>query len=109
MWGTHAAGRPYSGMRTPSSLSLTFDCWSLGLEACSVVGMRLPRLMAGNAAAMAEAQLMVREKVEAAALLQWKFMTGSLGSSPPAMMTASVTHYRKAVRKNRRRLARPAK
>ncbi|QCB37282.1 hypothetical protein E5554_05195 [Sphingobium sp. PAMC28499] len=96
-------------MRTASSLSLTFDCWSLGLEAWSVIGMRLPRLMSGNASAMAEAQLMVREKMEAAALLQWKFMTGSLGASAPAMMSASVTHYRKAVRKNRRRLARPAR
>lgn len=93
-------------MRNPTSLSLTFDCWSLGLEACSVIGMRLPRLMVGNAAAMAEAHLMVSEKVEAAAMLQWKMMTGGLGTSAPAMLNASVAHYRKAVRKNQRRLSR---
>lgn len=71
-----------------------------------MIGMRLPRLMVGNAAAMAEAQLMVSEKVEAAAMLQWKMMTGGLGTSPPAMLNASVAHYRKAVRKNQRRLSR---
>lgn len=79
------------------------------MEASSVIGMRLPRLMAGNAAAMTEAQRMVSEKVEAAALLQWKLMTGGLGQSGPAVMRASVAHYRKAVRKNRRRLSKPAK
>ena len=62
-------------MREPTSLSLTFDCWNLGLEACSVIGMRLPRLM-----------------------------TGQLGTSGPAMLDASVAHYRKAVRRNQRRL-----
>jgi hypothetical protein len=96
-------------MREPTSLSLTFDCWHLGLEACSVIGMRLPRLMTGNAAAIAEAQLMVSEKVEAAARLQWKMMTGRLGTSGPAMLNASVAHYRKAVRKNQRRLGKAGK
>jgi len=91
-------------MREPTSLSLTFDCWNLGLEACSVIGMRLPRLMTGNATAMAEAQLMVSEKLDAVARLQWKMMTGQLGTSGPAMLDASVAHYRKAVRRNQRRL-----
>jgi hypothetical protein len=91
-------------MREPTSLSLTFDCWNLGLEACSVNGKRLPRLMTGNAAAMAEAQLMVSEKLDAVARLQWKMMTGQLGTSGPAMLDASVAHYRKAVRRNQRRL-----
>jgi len=92
-------------MPRPTSLSLAFDCWSLSLEACSVIAMRLPKLMTGNAAAMAEAQLMIREKVEAAAMLQWKMMRGGPGTSGPAVLDTSVAHYRKAVRRNRRRLA----
>ncbi|MHA6769988.1 hypothetical protein [Sphingobium ummariense] len=91
-------------MRKTDPVSLTLDCWSLGMEAWSVVGMRVPRLMTGDPAALVEAQRMVTEKVEAAALLQWKMMTGGLGGSVPAMLGGSVAHYRAAVRKNRRRL-----
>ncbi|WP_235523386.1 hypothetical protein [Sphingobium sp. Leaf26] len=103
--GTRRIEKVLMYMPKPTSLSLTFDCWSLGLEACSVIGMRLPRLMTGNAAALAEAQLMVSEKMEAVATLQWKMMTGGLGTSGPAMLDASLAHYRKAVRKNKHRLA----
>lgn len=48
---------------------------------------------------------MVSEKMEAVAALQWKLMTGTLGTSSPAVASASVAHYRKAVNKNRRRLS----
>lgn len=92
-------------MRNRSSLTLPLDYWSLGLEAASVIGMRIPRLMAGDASALAEAQLMVSEKIETAARLQWKLMTGGFGSSGPAVMNGSIDHYRKAVRRNQRRLS----
>ena len=94
-------------MRKTDPFSLAFDMWALSMEAGSVIGMRLPKLMTGNTAAMIEAQRMVNEKVEAAAQLQWKLMTGGLGGTPDTMMRASVAHYRKAVGKNRRRLAKP--
>lgn len=79
------------------------------MEAGSVIGMRLPRLLTGDAAALAEARLMVSEKMEAAAALQWALMTGGLGTSVPGAVGASISHYRKAVGKNRRRLSKPRK
>jgi hypothetical protein len=93
-------------MQKINPFGLAFDSWRLGLEAWTVIGLRIPKLLAGDPAAMVEAQRMVVEKIEAAGVLQWRAMTGGLGSSPHAAMQASVTHYRKAVGKNRRRLGR---
>lgn len=93
-------------MRQPNPLELAFDSWSLGWEAWTVIGLRLPRLLAGDRKAMAEAQRMVVEKIEAAALLQWRAMTGGLGSTPQRATRNTVAHYRKAVRQNHRRLTR---
>ncbi|WP_262857556.1 hypothetical protein [Sphingobium sp. RSMS] len=91
-------------MQQVDPMSVALGYWSLGLEAAMVIGLRLPRLLAGNPAAALEAQKMVAEKIEAAALLQWKAMTGALGATPLSVMHASTAHYRKAVGKNRRRL-----
>jgi len=91
-------------MSRKNPFHLALDSWALGLESGAVIGLRLPRLMTGDAAALAEAQLMVSEKLAAAAALHWKMMTGGLGTTPHAVMSASVAHYRKGVRKNRRRL-----
>ena len=93
-------------MRHMDPMSVALGYWNLGLEAATVIGLRMPRLLAGNPAAALEAQKMVAEKIEAAALLQWKAMTGALGTSPLSVMHASTTHYRRAIRKNRRRLSR---
>lgn len=87
-------------------IGIAFDSWRLGLEAWTVIGLRIPRLLTGDAKAMVEAQRMVAEKIEAVGVLQWKAMTGGLGVSPGAAMKASVAHYRNAVGKNRRRLER---
>ncbi|WP_037465153.1 hypothetical protein [Sphingobium herbicidovorans] len=90
-------------------LGLAIDSWRLGMEAWTVIGLRIPRLLAGNPAAAMEAQLMVAEKIEALGVLQWKAMTGSLGATPEAAIRGSIAHYRKSVAGNRRRLARPPK
>lgn len=87
-------------------VTLAFDCWRLGLESCAVISLRLPRIMTGDAAAAAEARRMVSEKVEAAATLQIKLMTGALGTNAQDVTAASVAHYRKGVRKNKQRLSR---
>ncbi|WP_232307556.1 MULTISPECIES: hypothetical protein [Sphingobium] len=87
-------------------MSVAFNYWRLGMEAAEVIGLRLPKLLAGDPAAAFEAQRMVAEKIEAAALLQWKAMTGALGSTPLSVMQRSTAHYRQAVGKNRKRLAR---
>ncbi len=94
-------------MRQPHPMIIALDYWKLGMEAATVINLRLPKLWAGNPAAVTEAQRMVSEKIEAAAILQWKAMTGALGTNPLSILQASTAHYRKAVGKNRRRLSRP--
>lgn len=85
--------------------SLAFDTWSLGLEASSVIGLRMMKLAAGGPAAQAEAELMVSEKVTASMMLPMLAMTGQLGATGPAVASKSVAHLRRKVRANRRRLA----
>jgi hypothetical protein len=85
--------------------SLAFDSWSLGLEASTVIGLRMMKLAAGGAAAQAEAQLMVGEKMAAGLTLPMLVMTGQLGASGSAIASGSLAHLRKKVRANRRRLS----
>lgn len=85
--------------------SLAFDSWSLGLEASTVIGLRMMKLAAGGAAARAEAQLMVGEKVASSLTLPMLAMTGQLGASGPAIAAGSLAHLRGKVRANRRRLS----
>jgi hypothetical protein len=86
--------------------SLAMDSWQLGLEAWTVIGLRIPRLLTGNPAAVLEAQRMIVEKIEAVSILQWRAMTGDLGMNSVSAMRNSIAHYRKAVGRNRRRLSR---
>ena len=83
------------------------DAWSLGLEASTVVGLRMWKLAAGGAAAEAEAVRMVSEKVEAGLALQARAMSGGLGATPQSAAAQTLSHYRRKVRANRRRLAKP--
>ena len=96
-------------MQKINPFGLIMDSWQLGLEAWTVIGLRIRRLLAGNPAAEREAHLMIAEKIEAMGVLQWRAMTGDLGTSPDAAMRGSIAHYRKAVGRNRRRLARRRK
>ena len=84
---------------------LAFDAWSLGMEASAVIGLRMMKLAAGGAAAQAEAQLMVGEKVAAGLALPMLAMSGRLGATGPAIAAGSLAHLRRKVRANRRRLA----
>ena len=52
--------------RSPPWTRLGFDMIALGVEASSVMALRMMRLGAGGPLAVAEAQLMVAEKVRAA-------------------------------------------
>ncbi len=76
----------------------------LAVDGAAVVGLRLARLARCDAAAMAEASLMVTEKVEGAADLHWRALTGALGTSPHDVASASLAYYRGKVSANRRRL-----
>lgn len=96
-------------IRPTDWMTLALDGWRLGAEASAVVAMRMAKLATGDAAAMAEAQRMVSEKLEAAAMLQWKAMTGDLGGSQAECASATIAHYRKAVARNRKRLSRKSR
>ena len=81
------------------------DAWSLGIEASSVIGLRTLKIAAGGPAADAEARRMVQEKIAAALALQMKAMTGGLGATASGAAAKTLTHYRRKVRANRRRLS----
>jgi hypothetical protein len=81
-----------------------WDAWALSLEASTVIGLRTMKLAAGGAAADAEALSMVTEKVLAGLALQTRAMTGGLGLTPQAVAAGALSHYRRKVRANRRRL-----
>lgn len=85
--------------------ALGLDTWRLALEAQGVIASRLARIASGDAAAFAESQLMVSEKLEAGAALMALAMTGGMGATPYSGARRAVSHYRKAVSRNRRRLA----
>jgi hypothetical protein len=79
--------------------------WSLGIESSNVIGLRMLKFAQGGAAGLAEADLMVREKVEAGMAIGQMAMLGGLGTSPDAAARKTVAHYRRRVRANARRLS----
>jgi hypothetical protein len=85
-------------------MKLAMDGWSLSMEASTVVGMRMLKLSQGGPAAAAEAERMVREKMDAAADLGALALTGRLGATTESAAARTLGHYRKKVRANRRRL-----
>ena len=86
-------------------IGIGFDAWRLGLEASAVVGLRTFKIAQGGARGAAEAELMVREKLEAGAALSALAMRGGLGTSPASASARTLAHYRRKVSANRRRLA----
>jgi hypothetical protein len=86
--------------------SIATDAWLLGVEASTVMTLRTMKLAAGGAAAETEAARMVTEKVAALTELQMKAMTGGLGTSSKGAARKTLSHYRRKVRANRRRLTR---
>ena len=85
-------------------LSLGVDAWALGFEAWSVIGLRTLKIAAGGPAAAVEEKRMVDEKIDAGLAWPAMAMTGGLGLTPQAA-AATLTHYRRKVRANRRRLS----
>ncbi|MBA2920998.1 hypothetical protein GON01_03345 [Sphingomonas sp. MAH-20] len=63
-------------------------------------------LLCFEAAAHAEAQRMVGEKMAALFELQQLAFAGKLGETAPDAVGKTIAHYRRAVRANRRRLTR---
>ena len=92
-------------MRNPW-IGLSLDAWMLGVEASSVIGLRTLKLAAGGTDAQDEATRMVQEKIEASLAWQTKALTGGLGLTPASATAGTLTHFRRKVRANQRRLMR---
>lgn len=80
------------------------DTWMLGMEASSVVALRTIHVTTGGRSALTEAELMVTEKVRAAAELQTDIVTGAFGLMPLGMIEGATKHHRRKVEANIRRL-----
>jgi hypothetical protein len=88
-------------------MSLAMKAWQIGLEAQSVIILRMLRLAAGGARAEAEASRMVTEKILAAGEAQMGAATAAMrGHKKHVVVGKAVNVYRKRVRANRRRLSR---
>jgi len=87
-------------------LRLNLDLMSLGVEASEVMALRMMKLAAGGAAATAEAERMVSEKLQAAAEVQAAAWAAALNGEGHRSPRRALAHYRKKVRANRRRLSR---
>jgi hypothetical protein len=83
------------------------NAWLLTIEASSVIALRMLKGTAGDASTAAEASRMVNEKIEAGLALQAKAMTGGLGLTAHGAASRVITHYRRKVKANRRRLIGP--
>jgi hypothetical protein len=91
--------------KTPNWFGIGLDAWALAAESNMVIAMRIGAMAKGGPTAAREAERMVSEKVAANMDLGFDLMTGKLGFSPEAIVSGSIAHYSKAVRSNRRRLA----
>jgi hypothetical protein len=96
------------GRAANSWFGLAFDTLQLGLEARTVIGLRLARIAQGDSAAWSEANLMVAEKAQALSELQTRAVLAAMTGAKPVTPRKAVAHYRRKVRANRRRLLRTA-
>ncbi|MBK7161304.1 MAG: hypothetical protein IPH79_01875 [Sphingomonadales bacterium] len=91
--------------KRPNYYTIAMDAWALAAESNMVIAMRLGALAFGGPAAVKEAERMVSEKVAANMALGVYLMTGKLGTSPEQIVSGSIAHYSRRVRRNRERLA----
>jgi alkaline phosphatase len=85
---------------------LGWQSWMLGIEASTVIAMRMASVARGGAEAEREIELMVNEKIEAGHQLQAKLSSLGGGAAPATAMVTALKHYRGKVAANRRRLSR---
>jgi hypothetical protein len=87
-------------------LSFGLKAWQIGLEAQSVIALRMLRLAAGGARAEAEASRMVTEKVLAACEAQMTAAMAAMGGHKEHVIAGKALNvYGKRARANRRRLS----
>jgi hypothetical protein len=90
--------------RGPNYFSIAMDAWALAAESNMVIAMRMGQMAFGGTAAAREAQLMVSEKVAANMALGLDIAMGKHGTSPESVISGSIAHYSRRVRRNRERL-----
>lgn len=78
------------------------DARALGLEASTVVRLRVAKCASGGDLDGKEARLMVEEKLASA----WTVPLATVGLSPLAGTRRALGHYRRKVSTNHKRLAR---
>jgi hypothetical protein len=88
-----------------SLFRLNLAMMQLGAECAGVMALRTMKLATGGAAATAEAERMVAEKLIAAAEAQTKAWGDVLTGQAHLTPQRTVAHYRRKVRANRRRLS----
>jgi hypothetical protein len=91
--------------RGPSWFDLSTSAMQLGLEAQSVIALRMMKLAAGGAAAEAEFSRMVSEKTEAALDAQVEIGKSAISGRLDLAPGRAIALYRRRVRANRRRLS----
>ena len=88
-------------------LALSLKALQMGVEAQSVIALRMLRLATGGARMEAEASRMVTEKVAAATEAQAVATVSALtGGSPHVAASKALGVVKKRVRANKRRLSR---
>jgi hypothetical protein len=87
-------------------LSFGWRAWQVGLEAQSVIALRMLRLATGGARAKAEASRMVTEKILAAGEAQMAAASAATrGNKQHVAAGKALNVYKKRIRANRRRLS----
>jgi hypothetical protein len=110
MAGAHpgAALHPKASLMSPSQnatwLKLGVDAWTLGWQAARVMGLRTAKMAEGGTAAGIEAWLMLSEKWQSAAELHADLLARGASASPVATTRRTLTHYKRKVAANDRRL-----
>jgi hypothetical protein len=92
------------GEVTNSWLDLPFKAMRLGIEAQTVVSLRLMKLALGGPSAIAEAERMITEKAVTALNVQTDFLSNALVGRHHRASSRALALYRHRVRANRRRL-----
>ena len=99
-----AAGSRRTDDAQKSMVGFGMNAWSLGKDASSVIALRTLRITAGDVVAEVEACRMVSEKI-ATGWLYRLALTAGLALPASSVATKMLTHYRRKVHANRRRLA----
>jgi hypothetical protein len=89
-------------------ITLSLRAFQVGLEAQSVIALRMMRLASGDIRGQAELNRMVVEKITALAEAQVAATTAMMdGHKDHVIVGKALTVFRRRVRDNKRRLSRP--